>query len=131
MAGNEVTYDKNEEEAGFRVLIERDSITKFYVLILTASPLLLLFVMIRQTYLAIRNGSGLSSALPLEAVVGLIAIVPLRQVLVPNSIPGLTTIDVILGGELVLFVTVVTIASFWPHLKRPSVWRRSRTQLPK
>ena len=118
MAGNKVKFKSNEDEAGFHVLIERDSITKFYVLILTISPLLLLFVMIRQTYQAIRTSSGPSSTIPLEAVVGVISIVPLRQVLVPNGIPGLTTIDVILGAELVLFVAVATIAAFWPAIRR-------------
>ncbi|WP_143050914.1 hypothetical protein [Amycolatopsis pretoriensis] len=46
---------------------------------------------------------------PFELAAAILALLPLRSVLVPNDVPGITRLDTVLGIELVFIATAVTL----------------------
>jgi hypothetical protein len=82
------------------ILLKRKTGQVLWIYCIALSPLILLCSLI---WLGIsrRNSAG---AAALEVVVGLLALLPLRQVLVPPNITELTWLDTILGLEFILFV---------------------------
>ena len=103
---------------GLRLLIRRDPPTRAYVWTMALIPLLLILIALTQIFQSRRrepSGPGGVWPISLEAV-ALLAILPLRQVLVPPEIRGLTTIDFLLGAELAAFIALIAaqyiVASF-------------------
>jgi hypothetical protein len=71
---------------------------------MAATPLLL----VALTAITPLPRSPLTNPISLEAV-ALLAILPLRQVLVPPEIRGLTPLDFLLGAELAAFITLILV----------------------
>ncbi|NIH70157.1 hypothetical protein [Modestobacter marinus] len=87
-------------------LLERRQAEKLWIYTILASPVLLL---ISLMWLSRRQSQDVGTS-ALEVVVGLLALLPLRQVLVPEDINQLTWLDVILGVEFVLFIAWLAYA---------------------
>jgi hypothetical protein len=95
----------------FRILMRRDGLTQAFVWTMGIIPLLLLLMALVQASQSWRGKSiavGAGTALSLEAV-ALLAILPLRQVLVPPEVRGLTTVDFLLGAELAAFIVLIVV----------------------
>ncbi|MBB6347968.1 hypothetical protein ACWGH8_26050 [Nonomuraea muscovyensis] len=69
-----------------------------------ATPVLLVFA------LALRRLRNKNTS-PLELAAALLAVIPLRQVLVPSDISGFTLLDKLLGIE-VAFITAVRLFAY-------------------
>lgn len=64
-----------------------------------------------------------SRSAPIELGAALLALLPLRDVLVPDDVPGITRLDHLLGGEVVVIavaVAVVTAMALWRRGATPS-----------
>lgn len=96
------------------MVFQRPAHVRFFVYGVALAPLLL----------------GLSAALhwlndrasrsaPIELGAALLALLPLRDVLVPDDIPGITRLDHLLGGEVVLIAAAVAVVT------AVTLWRRS------
>ena len=70
------------------------------------APLLLLGALV---WSGLRSPESAGRA-ALEASVGLVALLPLRQVLVPPDVQSLTRLDVVLSIELLAFIAWLAIA---------------------
>jgi hypothetical protein len=81
------------------ILMERSQAQQMWVYLIAWSPMLLLFALVMASQ---RVENRVQTAL--EATVGLVALLPLRQVLVPSTIETLTVVDFILGFEFLLFI---------------------------
>jgi hypothetical protein len=96
---------------------------------LTAVPAALLLLLVVHMHRARRRDAVVR---PQEIVVGVAAvplsIIPLRQVLIPADIPGLTVLDVLFGLEIVLLVLVAFWYTFFtrPSPERPGSTFRDR-----
>ncbi|MBG0569202.1 hypothetical protein [Actinoplanes aureus] len=84
----------------FNILLERRETQRWWVYTLALSPLILFFALAWSS-LRLRDNSV---ALSTETAVGVLALLPLRQVLVPSEISSLTNVDLILGIEFLLFI---------------------------
>jgi hypothetical protein len=99
--------------------MERWTITITYILLIVAIPFLIeIFLII----LLVRQGSGVRGPeLLAGAATVLLAILPIRQVLVPPSVEELTLIDYLLGVEVAILVSIGSAA----------VWRTRKTEAGK
>lgn len=88
---------------GINILISRNIRTTVWCYLIALSPAILIFVLLFQLAVG-------AAQVTLEAGVGIIAILPLRQVLVPSDVGGITRIDLILGMELVAMLVLVAIS---------------------
>jgi hypothetical protein len=88
------------------VLIERAPATRLWVYTIVTSPIVFLGALIWSGIFS--RQSAVASAI--EVAVGLVALLPLRQVLVPASLTDLTTVDLMLGIEFLLFVAWLAAA---------------------
>jgi hypothetical protein len=106
------------------ILISRDIGFTWYVYAITLIPGLFAVILFRM-FLLSRNVSatGVQSTL-VGTVAVLLAILPLRGVLVPAEIQGLTRVDLILGMEA-LFVAFVLGVRYSFSLLWPSRWGRT------
>jgi hypothetical protein len=84
----------------FNLLLTRKSGNAWWVYTMAFAPLIVL-VLMSLAHARHRVNSGV---LWLEAAVGVVAILPLRQVLVPADVPSLTRVDILLGVELLAFL---------------------------
>ena len=105
------------KEAGFAnqdgvvtVQFGRPPGTKFLVWLVALAPLLLLAA-------GLATVRRRRAALNLATAAALLAILPLRQVLVPPDVGGFTRIDALLAAELVTFIAVAALAHL--HIKDP------------
>ncbi|MEU1238369.1 hypothetical protein ABZ399_29780 [Micromonospora aurantiaca] len=89
-------------EVGIRVSRRADSI--LYVYVVALSPLILLLAMV------IRHRQR-DEVPVLDLAVGALALLPLRDILIPEGASGLTDVDLILGCQFVLFVGVAAVIS--------------------
>lgn len=94
------------------LLIERPLSAQVFVWTMALTPMLLLIVMIMQVA-GIRRRERTASAsggyVSLELAAAMLAILSLRQVLVPAEIQGFTTIDFLLGAQLAAFIALVVL----------------------
>lgn len=86
-------------------LMKRSNHQKAWVYTIAASPLALLLAMI---FSGIRSRERATSV-ALSAAVGLLALLPVRQVLVPSNVDGITKVDTLLGIEFLAFAS-------WPAI---------------
>lgn len=108
--------------------IEREPVRKSFVYMVAATPVALLLVVTLQAVRRRREGNP---TVPLvEVAIGALAVLPLRQVVVPSQITDITAVDLILAIELVAFVLLaVAMAIFSPfssHGTRNGVSPRPR-----
>jgi hypothetical protein len=93
----------------------RPAATRLFVLSLVVIPLLLIAL------LGVRVADGASQSI--DALVGvaaiMLAILPIRTVLVPSDIPSLTLVDFALGSEMALLATGAVYWFLWPR-----TWRK-------
>lgn len=113
------------------VLVTRDTNTQLFVYGVSLLPLALFFVLL--TLLRTQRSDQLWDVL-LGIGAGFLAVLPLRQVLVPSEVPGLTRVDFILGAELTLMVALFLLlrAHSWDHgavLETTSTYGSSATPL--
>jgi hypothetical protein len=87
-----------------RLRVQRDYVTRGFTWTMAATPFLLLVL----TGITPLSRSSDSNPVSLEAV-ALLAILPLRQVLVPSEIRGLTPVDFLLGTELAIFIALIAV----------------------
>jgi F0F1-type ATP synthase assembly protein I len=92
--------------------LTRGSANKLFIFTLLSCPLLILAAFAWKGLQQVREGmNGLS---PLELASTLLALLAMRQVLVPTDIPGFTIADKILGIELTVTVAVAVVLYVWP-----------------
>jgi hypothetical protein len=103
MSAYKVTAAADETYLNF--FVERHKKQAWWVYIIALSPLFLFIALQRA-----RRGSDTLQTTSLEIAVGVLALLPLRQVLVPPEIPTLTRVDVLLGLELLGFLLWVAFA---------------------
>ena len=110
--------------AKFSWKMERDVRSVTFIYVLSLVPLCIVAVMVHLTLTA----RELDSAMVLQLIVGLAAVLftvlPLRIVLVPGGIGGLTRLDYVLGLMMAILL-LAGIASYWMHFWRISRSRRS------
>ncbi len=86
--------------------VDRRPSVRFYVSVVLFAPLVLVLAIVATTLLV----RGLEAVEVRDLLVGFLAatltLVPLRAVLVPSSLPGLTFVDWVLAAELLAFVAV-------------------------
>lgn len=92
----------------FRVRVERSTQTAIWVYIVALSPCLLLLVIVRANVKSRRQSDA---TLAIEVAVGLLAVLPLRQVLVPSDVEGITRVDALLGGIFLMFLLWLAVHS--------------------
>jgi hypothetical protein len=91
--------------------VERSRQTRFFVWAVALAPALLVLVLAHQTF----RGSGRTFSL--EAAAALLVVLPLRAVLVPQDVTGVTQLDRVLALELVAVIAVVAVG-YALHLQR-------------
>ena len=110
------------------ILIQRDTASKWYILGIALIPLML-SILFGHFLLSRRSPE---KRLGLEALIALatfvIAVLPLRAVLVPPDVAGLTYVDTLLGLGLLLIVVV--LATLYAHSTwaAGTVFRRGATR---
>jgi hypothetical protein len=105
----------------FSLLIRRDRLSRAFVWTMALTPLLLFLIAISH-HRNPRTAPSLANPFSLELAAALLAILPLRQVLVPPEVRGLTTVDFLLGTELAAFIALVV----WQN--GISLWSESRVR---
>jgi hypothetical protein len=101
--GSDVVHRLRLDEA-IQVDLARRPNTLAFVYAILATPVLLVFA------LALRRLRNRNTS-PLELAAALLAVIPLRQVLVPSDISGFTLLDKLLGIE-VAFITAVRLFAY-------------------
>nr|MDT0663345.1 hypothetical protein [Micromonospora sp. DSM 115978] len=81
-------------------LFERPALQAGWVYLIASSPFVLLLVLVWSGLRSQQN----AAVSAIETAVGLLALLPLRQVLVPAHLEMITNVDLLLGLELVLFI---------------------------
>jgi hypothetical protein len=112
-------------DAGFLTLrLSRDTTTRWYVLVVALIPLVLAALLV--VVLFSRRPSTRDQLGP-EAIIGvaaaLLAVLPIRLVLVPADLPGLTLLDYWLGFVMAMLAAVACVGvwrSFCPAAKAPT-----------
>jgi hypothetical protein len=107
-AGLPFTIQRNdfEQNGMLTVQIYRPLSTKLLVWLVALAPLLLLAAGL------IARGQR-PAALDFATAAALLAILPLRQVLVPPDVGGFTRVDALLAAELVTFIAVAALAHLY------------------
>lgn len=99
---------------------------RLFVWIMCAVPLVLLILMLRSILYARgrprRDGSSVEPIIAVEAAVVFLSILPLRTVLVPSGVSGVTRVDYALGLQIGLLVLVLVLQSL--RLPRRAPTRR-------
>jgi len=93
--------------ASLHFLIIRDRTSRAYVYMMGCLPLLLAVVFGHMMLINKRTRSELMHVFMLDAVAGMLAVLPLRAILVPAEIPDLLRIDFLLGMALAAFAAIV------------------------
>jgi hypothetical protein len=91
----------------FTIRITRETSTQWYVLLLLAIPMLFVLLLALGAH---RIGQGAQSRdAVLGALAAALALLPIRQALVPDDIGGLTLVDWTLGTIVLLFAAVALL----------------------
>jgi len=93
-------------------LLHREALQEVWVYVIAASPFFLLVALVWAS-LKWRRDAGVMA---IEAAVGLVALLPLRQVLVPPELGTFTRIDLLLGLEFLAIICwmVIAVGAFVP-----------------
>jgi hypothetical protein len=97
------------------IVIKRVPVARWFIWTMALTPSLLLLVILLQSISRVSQrrqidaGRGKERFVPLELAVAVLALLPLRQVLVAAEIQGLTTVDFLLGTQLAAFIAVVAL----------------------
>ena len=115
MSQYRVGYSKDGTTGRLNVVITRSSHQEIFIWVVALVPVLLLAV-------AVIGRRPESSAISIEFAAAMLAILPLRLVLVPTALDQITALDYLLGAELVLTTAVVSffLISSSGKGKRPS-----------
>lgn len=120
------TEDAPAEALAVSLVYTRSPLTSWFAALVILAPLFLVIVAMSQLLMQKREQErsvslGTSSPvnqLPMEVAAAFLALLTLRQVLVPDSISGPTVVDAVLGFELALFVFVMVLAWALPALRQ-------------
>lgn len=97
----------DEFEGEIDVLVMRSAMISLFTYVLSAVPMILALLLAHALFCT----AGGASIRPHEMLVGaaaiLLALLPLRAVLVPPDVPSLTRVDVLLGSGILLIVSIV------------------------
>lgn len=96
------------EDGSIAMIIRRTAATVRFVYLLTAAPAVLILIVFLSLFRPFR---ARTAGTDVGVAVGLLAIFPLRAVLVPPDIPGITFLDRLLGLQVVAIVA----AAAWRH----------------
>jgi hypothetical protein len=94
------------------LMVSRAGTYRAFILAMALAPAMLLVVIAYQLWSWWKQGTpppGPAQEVTAEVAAGLFAILPLRQVLVPSGIEGLTLVDYLLGLQLVLLIGLFVI----------------------
>ncbi len=93
--------------------------TALFVMLLVFLPLMLFLSAIAVLVPRGRQDPDSRSLVPAELVIGvaafLVAVLPIRGVLVPATLPGLTVVDYVLGTEMAVMVSAVIVIAVEAH----------------
>lgn len=89
-------------------LVERKHGQRWWVYTITLIPAALIVALA----LGQRRIRASKVTMGLEAAIGVLAVLPLREVLVPPDLPSLTRVDVLLGLQLITFLGVAVFSVF-------------------
>jgi hypothetical protein len=104
------------KEAGVTIdlRLERSATARLYVVAVASIPLVLAALLLILFFAPGRSGSRKTG--PAEfvgvAAASLLAVLPIRSVLVPSDVSGLTIIDYLLGFEMAVLAGVACLAAF-------------------
>jgi len=100
----------------FELLITRDWITQVYTYAVASAPFVMAAMLLHILRITRRFSTEPVKDLPV-LLVGLpavfLTVLPLRAVLVPADIPGVTRTDLILGLGLMILLTIIVVAYQW------------------
>ncbi|MCC6943594.1 MAG: hypothetical protein IT335_03395 [Thermomicrobiales bacterium] len=110
----EITYDVEPIQLlNIQVVLKRDAQTKLFVYSVALVPVALFLALVS---ILVQHRSRSKHALDgfLGFGAALLAVLPLRQVLIPGEVAGLTRIDYMLAGQLALPVaTLLLVRAIW------------------
>ena len=98
--------EKSRLAETFRMQLQRPSSLVLFTYAMALAPTLLLIAITIQ-YLRTRGAAVLSA----EAALTVLTLLPLRQVLVPESLRAPTRVDLVLACELTLFIAVAGVVA--------------------
>lgn len=101
----QIEAHKTDNTFEISILLRRNTRQTVWSYVIALAPILLIFVLAWQLVTG-------SPRVTLEAGIGILAILPLRQVLVPTDVGGITGVDLVLGMELVAIILLVAIGAF-------------------
>jgi hypothetical protein len=112
MAGKRITAEwpaRNNDKClwGFRLRVEREAVAREYVETMLWIPFLFAAVFAHLLLFARQDGAPPLHEFMAGVVAAILAVLPLRQVLVPAEVSGLTRADLWLAGGIVAIVAVV------------------------
>ncbi len=103
----------NTSDAGLVLEASRSFPSQLFIIILLLLPILLFLGLLLTLIPRSAHESHTSSRLPTELLVGvgafLLAVLPVRAVLVPSDVPRLTVVDYVLGTEMAVMVAATLI----------------------
>jgi hypothetical protein len=110
---------RSDDIEDVQIVVKRESTTRFFVWAMALAPVLLIFAAGTQVAISIRHRDHIEpqNVLPLGLGVAVLAILPLRQVLVPSDVQGLTTVDFLLGTELALLIALVAVSTLFRYAR--------------
>jgi hypothetical protein len=109
----QIEAHKTDNTFELSILLRRNTRQTVWTYVIALAPILLILVLVWQLV------SG-SPRVTLEAGIGILAILSLRQVLVPPDVGGITQVDLILGMELVAIILLVAIGAFMRTKSMPT-----------
>jgi hypothetical protein len=116
----EIGYDPSDVQVlNIQLVVSRDAQTKLFVYTVALVPIVLFFALISILGQHRRRADD-----PLGALIGFgagfLSVLPLRQVLIPGEVAGLTRIDYMLAGQLALPVAaLLLVRAIWWDFGRP------------
>jgi hypothetical protein len=113
LAGRElaVTTNRRNDSSNFRtfgVILHRPLFDRIYIMAIAFVPMIFGVALLDRFFLVQSPSSGLTNDSLLGAAAAILAVLPLRAVLVPTEITALTTVDFLLGAGLALIVLTLT-----------------------
>jgi hypothetical protein len=102
----------SQDEVDLRMLMVREWRTQLFVYLVAFLPLALLTALVTGALLS-SGGESTVTSITVNLAVATLAILPLRAVLVPPDLQGLTRIDYILVIQLLLIISVAFLLNGW------------------
>jgi len=102
----------SQDDVDLRMLMVREWRTQLFVYLVAFLPLALLTALVTGALLS-SGGESTVTGITVNLAVATLAILPLRAVLVPPDLQGLTRIDYILVIQLLLIISVAFLLNGW------------------